>query len=71
MALSMSIWKLAGSQDTNRGRRWFHVAARQVAENVKLGTTTGPGRSSTSAWSVRIRPDVHEFTATTCGTPRC
>ncbi len=71
MALSMSIWKLAGSHATNRGRRWFHDAARQVAENVKLGITTGPGRSSTRACSVRISPEVHELTATTCGTPRC
>ena len=57
-----------GSHSTNRGVRPFQATAWADAENVKLGSTTGPGRPSTSAWTTSIRPEVHELTATTWST---
>ena len=47
----------------NTGRSPFHATACAVAENVKLGSTTGP--SGSSACSASMSPAVHDDTATT------
>ena len=59
-----------GRTRRTRASRPFHATACADAENVKLGSTTGPGRPSVSACTTSIRPEVHELTATTCATPR-
>ena len=55
-ACSGSIWKELGRHSTNFGTRPFHMTACADAENVKLGSTTGPGRPSVSACTTQHQP---------------
>jgi hypothetical protein len=50
----------AGRQSTKR-RAPFHITAWADAENVKLGTTTGPARPSVRACTTSMSPDVQEL----------
>ncbi len=59
---------MSGSQSANAGTAPAQVAAWAVAENVKLGISTGrPGAAR--AWTTSMSPVVHDDTATTWGTP--
>ena len=68
--VGIDLERVRQALDEARDVRPFHMTACADAENVKLGSTTGPGRPSVSACTTSIRPEVHELSATTCETPR-